>query len=106
MQRGLKPLAFIVAAIAMLTTGLLILLFVPRLGWVGFHERGAGHCPCCAGTGVLDPWGFLATVAIVLMMVSIPVSHIVVLVLAMMWVGRWDRAPRVVRHDQHAEESD
>jgi hypothetical protein len=105
-RKGWKWLALAVIAVSLLTTGLLILLFVPRLGWVGLHEYREGYCPCCGGTGVLNPWGFLATLAIVLLMLSVPLSHIAVLLLAVSWIARSDRSPRVVRYDHSVEGSD
>ncbi|MFO7741828.1 MAG: hypothetical protein R6X31_05875 [Anaerolineae bacterium] len=104
MRKEWKWLTVAAIAASLLTTALLILLFVPRLGWVGLHEVGEGSCPCCGGTGVFNFWGFLATLVIVLMMLSIPLSHIAVLVLAVTWIARADRSPRVVRHGRPAED--
>jgi hypothetical protein len=105
MRKEWKWPVFAVIAVSLLTTGLLVVLFVPRLGWVGLHEYREGYCPCCGGTGVLNPWGFLATLAIVLLMLSVPLAHIGVLVLAMMWIARSERSPRVARYDHHVEDT-
>ena len=104
MRREWRWLALAVVAIGLLISVLLILLCVPRLGWVGPEQSRQGHCPCCGGTGVLDPWGFVATLAIALLMLSIPLGHIAVLVLAVTWVQRQERAPRRVRLPDHVEE--
>jgi hypothetical protein len=106
MGKEWKWLAYAVAAVGLLTTGLLILLFVPRLGWIGLHEHAGGHCACCGGTGVLNPWGLLATTMIVLLMMSIPLSHIAVLVLATQSIARSEKIPKGVRHHGHAGEDD
>lgn len=106
MKKEWKRLAFVVAAVGLLTTGLLIALFIPRTGWVGFHEHAGGQCPFCGGTGVLDLWGSLATLVILVLMVSIPLSHIAVLVLAVTSIVRSERGGRDVGHDHQAGEGD
>lgn len=55
MRKEWKWPIFSVIAVSLLTTGLLVVLFVPRLGWVGLHEYREGYCHCCGGTGVLNP---------------------------------------------------
>jgi hypothetical protein len=94
-----------VVAVSLLTMGLLVALFVPRLEWVGLREHREGYCPCCGGTGVLNLWGFLATLAIVLSMLSVPLVHIGVLVLAMMWIARSWRSPRAARYHHRVEDA-
>jgi len=67
------------AALGLVTTGFLTAWLIPRLGWLGLHAYAGGRCPFCGGTGVFNPWGLLVTLMIVLLMISIPLSHIAVL---------------------------
>lgn len=97
MRKEWKWLAFAVVAASLLTTGLVV-FFVPRLGWVGLDEYREGYCPCCGGTGAFNSWGFLATLAIVLLMLSVPLGHIGVLFLAVTWIARTDRSARSVKY--------
>jgi len=106
MRREWKWLVLTVVAVGLLVSVLLILRFVPRLGWVGPEQSRQGHCPCCGGTGGLNAWGSIATLAIALLMLSIPLGHIAVLVMAVTWVQRLERAPRRVGHVCQAQEDD
>jgi hypothetical protein len=83
MREGLKWLAFASIAIGVVIVGLLILVFVPGLGWA----RPSGYW-MWSRTDFLNPWDFLANVTIALLMLAIPLSHIAWLVMAAIWLAR------------------
>jgi hypothetical protein len=83
MREGLKWLAFASIAIGVVIVGLLILVFVPGLGWA----RPSGYW-MWSRTDFLNPWDFLANVTIALLMLAIPLSHVAWLVMAAIWLAR------------------
>lgn len=62
MSKGWKWLAYAVGAVGLLTTGLLVLLFVPRLGWVGLHEHVGGYCFAITVLLVLVALSYIQTI--------------------------------------------
>lgn len=91
MHRGFKWLLFVSIAIGMVIVVLLILAFVPGLGWRGIrpHEYWMW-----SGTDLLNPWVLLARVTIALLLLAIPLSHIAWLVVATIWLARSAEPPR------------
>jgi hypothetical protein len=83
MREELKWLAFASIAIGVVIVGLLILTFVPGLGWTRPSGYGMWN-----RTDFLNPWDFLANVTIALLMLAIPLSHIAWLVMAAIWLAR------------------
>jgi hypothetical protein len=85
MRKGFKWLVFASIAIGVIIVGLLILAFVPSLGWrrIRPHEY-----QMWSGTDLLNPWGLLARVTIALLLLAIPLSHIAWLVVATIWLAR------------------
>ena len=83
MRRGLKWLIFASAVVGVITVIFLLLIFVPDLEaglkpqWPWMWDR----------TRFVNPWSFLATVTIALLMLAIPLSHIAWLVLAGIWLA-------------------
>jgi hypothetical protein len=104
MRKEWKWLVLVMVAAGLLTAGVLV-FSVPRLGWVGLDEYRQGYCPCCGGTGVFNPWGVLATLAIGLLMLSIPLGHIGILILAVTWIARSDRSPGRVGYGHSVEDA-
>lgn len=85
MREEFKWLVFASIAIGVVIVGLLILTFVPGLGW-GW-TRPSGYW-MWSRTDFLNPWDFLANVTIALLLLAIPLSHIAWLVMAAIWLAR------------------
>jgi NADH:ubiquinone oxidoreductase subunit 6 (subunit J) len=85
MREEFKWLVFASIAIGVVIVGLLILTFVPGLGW-GW-TRPSGYW-MWSRTDFLNPWDFLANVTITLLLLAIPLSHIAWLVMAAIWLAR------------------
>ena len=90
MREGLKWLVFASIVIGVIIVGLLILTFVPGLGW-GW-TRPSGYW-MWNRADFLNPWHFLANVTIALLMLAIPPSHIAWLVMAAIWLARSAEEP-------------
>ncbi len=85
MRGELKWLVFASIVIGVVIVGLLILTFVPGLGWGGARPY---RYWMWSRTEFLTPWDFLGNVTIALLMLAIPLSHIAWLVMAAIWLAR------------------
>jgi len=85
MHGELKWLVFASIVIGVVIVGLLILTFVPGLGWGGTRPH---RYWMWSRTEFLTPWDFLGNVTIALLMLAIPLSHIAWLVMAAIWLAR------------------
>jgi hypothetical protein len=91
MRRGLRKLVLTSTVIVAITAVLVILalLFGPGGEWVGpptYWMWGR--------TRFENPWSLLASVAIALLMLAIPLGHIAWLIMAALWLSRSAGPPR------------
>ena len=106
MRSEWRWLVFVGIAVGLLGTGLLIVLFVPRLGWAGIHDSGEGYCPFCGATGVLNLWDVFAILAIVLLTLIVLLSHLAAFVLVVRWIARPEASSGRVRYRHSMGEAD
>jgi hypothetical protein len=91
MRRGLRRLVLTSTIIVAITAVLVILAFV--LG-PGGEWAGPPTYWMWGRTRFENPWSLLASVAIALLMLAIPLGHIAWLVMAAMWLSRSAGSPR------------